>query len=179
MKFGTQYNGVDIYSEFTPDEIGKIVPFFIRAIFNRKIVTIKIYSLLELMVTECQKKYHWNNFITNKYYLKDEKICLLIEQMPFFIKEGLKNRFIDEYLIINYEMSNIFFAIMEIFFNRLKKKDIVNIFIRFNDNNQANLFGFFELIEKNKPQLLTPEIIDYLRIKNNEWKLTHNQTTEI
>ncbi len=163
MKLGTQYNGVSASFEFTPEEIDKLVPFFIRALFNIKITTIKTYSLLEQLITECQNKNGWKNFVLKKPYLKEERVCLLIEQMPFFIKDSIKNRFISEYSISNYEMSNIFFAIIEIFINRLKKKDVVDIFERFNDNDQVDLCGFFEFIEKNKPGLLTPKIIDYLR----------------
>lgn len=179
MKVETQYKDVSVAIEFTPEEIGKFVPFFVRALFNKKLAIIKTYHLLEQTLNECQVKNGWKNFVSKKPYLKEERICLLVQQMPFFIKNGVMERFISEYTIDNYERSNIFFAVMDLFFYKLKMKDMLKIFERFNDNDQASLSSFLEFVEKNRPQLLTARIVEYIRLEKIKWETENNNVAEI
>lgn len=175
MKIETKHQDTSIAIEFTPEEFGKLIPFYyIRTLFNKKTAVIKNYSLLKSVLTECQTKYGWKKFALEKVYLKDERVILFVEQMPFFIKNGVKNKFISDYEIHSYEQSNMFFAVMDLLFKKLKKGDIKKIFGRFIGNDQASPIGFFEEIEKKKPKLLTPEIKDFLENEKLKWIAENN-----
>lgn len=106
--------------------------------------------------------------------MKDPEISLIFQHIPFFIKKGVKNRIIDVCEIYSYEQSNIFFVLLDLFSKQINKKDIYKIFNNLKDNDQASLWPFLEKIEKEKPDYLIPEIKNYLRTKQAEWRIKND-----
>ena len=89
MKAKIQHENLSFDIEFTPEEVGKIIPFFLRSLLNKKVTIIKTTSFLKNKLIELQNKNDWKKFAINKSYLQDDEISLFIQKIPFFIKKEI------------------------------------------------------------------------------------------
>lgn len=168
MKTTIEHNDVKVSFELTPDEMGKLLPYSIRAFLNPKVATIQTTSLLRQKLELLQKEVGWKKFSLDKRYMKDDDVSLFISKIPFFIKSRILSRVVSEFSIGSYEESNVFFAIVELLHDKLKKKHVNKMYLRLKDNDQAALLDFFEETAGKKPELITQEILEFVESKNFE-----------
>lgn len=148
---------------------GKLLNY-LSLLINIKNTAGKIYlELKDLIQTDHIANRH-NRFNTQKTYLQNSQIILLLSSHGTLMRRAVKNIWIELSQIGSYSESDIFFAGMELFFKELGKKDIQKIFNKFKNNNQAALWPFLELIETEKPNILFIEAKNYLNLKKEKRK---------
>lgn len=101
--------------------------------------------------------------------LADQDIIKHLNKYDVFLKQAVKNKFINKFDIGRFRESDIFFSAMQIFFDDLNEEDIKNIFEKNKNNSQAcGLEYFLRLVETERPEMLNVEIVRYLDDKKKE-----------
>ncbi len=126
------------------------------------------YSMLEKRITELHAGRH-NRFNESKPYLYNHAINKEVKSFSQKKLNLILKTWIDHARIGSYANSDVFFAGMELLLKYFKDEDIKTLFNKHKDNNQANLWVFFELVETQRPEILSSEILSWLRIKQNDW----------
>lgn len=151
------------------DELGAALRGRFLILMNRQSVGINAYRELETLVREnhavnghrrfSERKTYLGGSLIRSYILKHKRLLPLI-----------RDAWIEEAEILNYDGSDVFFAGMEILLPKLRKKDVRKFFEKFKENDQAAMWPFLELLEERRPKLLSLEEVTYLRKKQLEWE---------
>jgi hypothetical protein len=158
---------VDAFGAWLSDGLSSLV--------NREKIAHSAYPELEELISKNHQDRGHRIFSERKTYLRDRKITSFLVAHGSFVRQAIKNVWIEEARIDSYDESDIFFAGMELLFDTLRKKDLKKMFEKFKDNDQASLWPFLEFVEQKKPKLLSAEVIDYLRVHQREWEASQNQ----
>ncbi len=67
---------------------------------------------------------------------------------------------------------------MELFLKQLTKKDLVMIFQKYKDNDQASLWPFLEKVDQEKSKLLTEEMRTYFQHEKEELQKWYEDKTK-
>lgn len=131
----------------------------------------EIYSTFSQLETRIKKLHEGKHRMFNhsKPYLFDHDINIKIKSLSKKKLNLILKAWINHAKVRSYADSDVFFAGMELFLNYFKSSDIKNLFEKYKDNNQAALWNFFDLVETQNPDLLSSEILVWLKEKQNEW----------
>ena len=110
-----------------------------------------------------------NHFNTSKPYLNNHEVLLELKKHSARQIRDIALIWIRHGHIWSYAESDIFFAGMELLLDELTKQHVQEIFDKHQDNNQAALWPFLEIVEAKNPSLLSAEILAYLRDKQEKW----------
>lgn len=166
--------------EFTPEDVGwfsVLIPKRISYFLNRKIISKKCYFLLKEYLENDISKNNHVRFSQNRTYQKNKEIILFLENLYPFIKKRIKNIFIKDYVIDNYNQNDIFVAAMILLGTYLTTKDVSDIYFReegSGNNPQFSKIYFLEQIQKELPKLqVSKHVMDDFQKANTDlenWK---------
>lgn len=152
------------------DALGQGLLNLLSTLVNKKNIAEEKYLELVTLIRNNHLSNGHRVFYEKKAYLHDKQIISLLRNSGFFLRRAIKDEFIEDFQINSYNDSDVFFAAMEIFINKLGGKDVQKIFQKHKENNQAALWPFLGFIGERKPKLLSGEVVGYLRNKQKEWK---------
>lgn len=153
----------------TFDELGTRLKGWIMARFSKdEYETYVAYSNLHKLISELHKQGH-TYFNAQKPYLHNHEINLEIKSKTSGQLRNTANMWVRQAHIGSYAASDIFFAGLELLLSYLTKDNVQDIFNKYHDDQQANPVRFLEIVEKERPYLLTADISQYLRDKQKEW----------
>lgn len=154
----------------TFDELGVRLKGWIIALVSRDEYSIYVaYSNLYKLISELHKQGH-NYFSAQKPYLYNHEINLEVKSKTGAQLRNIASMWIRQAHISSYGESDIFFAGMELLLSSLTKDSVQEMFIKHKENDQAVLWPFLELVEKQRSALLSEEVAEYLHNKQAEWK---------
>lgn len=156
----------------TADALGARLLDWLSSVVNRKGIADGEYLKFEEFIRTNHVTNGHRNFSERKTYLRDLQIASFLSSHSFFVRRAIKDAWIEASQIGSYNESDIFFAGMELLLNVLNKKDIQKLYEKYKNNGQASLWSFFELVEGQKPNLLSEEARRYLNQKRDEWEKT-------
>ena|SRR3989338_186464 len=152
------------------DELGVRLKSWIMARFNKDEYSIYVaYSNLHKLIAELHTTKGHNFFNTQKPYLDNHEINLEVKSKISGQLRNIASMWIHQARISSYEESDIFFAGMEFLLSYLTQSNVEDIFNKHKDNPQANLWPFLEIVERERSDLLTADILQYLRDKQKWW----------
>lgn len=166
--------GTKLFSP-TFDALGNTLLDKLTQFFKRDQIAHAEYLELERLLMENHGTNTHNVFRQRKTYLRDKQIADFFRKHGTFMRHAIKNSWIEEFDIHSYNQSDVFFAGLELLFDQLKKDDIQKIYQKHKDNDQVSMWPFFEFIDGKKPKLLSTEVVEYLRAKQEEWAARNNK----
>lgn len=154
----------------TVDAMGSVVLDQMSLIVNKKHIAKKAYLNLKEIMEKNHTENGYTAFCERKTYLRDQKIEFFFSTYGSMMRRAIKNVWIRESRIDSYSESDVFFAGMKLLLKEINKKDIQLVFEMYKDSNQAALWPFLEFIDERKPKILSVEVVNFLRLKQEEWK---------
>lgn len=148
----------------TVDELGVHLKSFLISIFKHNEYSIYLsYSHLHELITKLHKESGYSCFSSQKPYLHDHIINLEIQRKTNKELRGIVATWIDQTHIGSYAESDIFFAGLELLMQQLTTKNLLSTLKKYENSSQAIFWPFLEKVEKKRPDLLTAELLNYLR----------------
>jgi|SRR3989344_158775 len=153
----------------TFDELGAQLKGWIMSRFSKdEYATYVAYSNLYKLISALHTQGH-NSFNKHKPYLDNHEINLEIKSKTAGQLRAITNMWVRQARVWSYAASDIFFAGLELLLPYLTKDDLQDVFARYNDDSQANILPFLEIVETRCPNLLTVDILQYLRDEQKKW----------
>jgi hypothetical protein len=113
-----------------------------------------------------------NRFLEREKLLNLKEVETFLTRTDPYLRSLLKNRFIEEFEINHFRQSDIFFAVLHILSDQLRRADIETIFKKHKDNPQAcGLNSFLIELEKFNPDLLNPELLKYVQEVKKQFEI--------
>jgi len=127
----------------------------------------KIHDTYEKLVAILDSN---KRFLDKDEIASDQKLLEHFNEYDEYLKNEVKNIFINDFKIRKYRESDIFFAAMRALFNQLSKNDIDKIYNKNIKNDQAcGLPSFLSLALKERPEIVTrKDILGYIKDQKNE-----------
>lgn len=152
------------------DELGAKLKGWIFVQFSHnEYLSYVAFTKLEKLLSDLHKNGH-NRFNDNKPYLHGHEINLEIKRHTAKQLQDIASVWIRHGRIWSYAASDIFFAGMELLLQNLSKENIQEIFEKHRENNQASVCPFLEIVEKQRPSLLSAEVLRYLRDEQQKYE---------